>query len=477
MSNKNYDEFLQWLNEKEAKERSENNTNFENEEIKNDQDLTESEQLNQDQDYQSFIEDKNTDTEKFENEEINYEQNYSQEKLYKRNKLNEVDNKIYVDKEYVDQQIKNSRPKFRLVKATALVLIGALLGSLLGPLANNVFFQKDNTSGQSNSGNNPVNITTAEEVNVENAVAQKAIPSVVGIHTSFQTENPMMFGMPQYAEGIGSGVIVSSDGYILTNAHVVGDNPEELTVVFSDNSKIPAKVVYLDETLDLAVIKVEKDNLPAITFANSDEVKIGDKAIAIGNPLGLNLQSTLTSGYISGLDRTITMQDGLSMNGLIQTDASINSGNSGGALLNSQGMLIGINTAKAGSSDGIGFAIPSNIAKNIVEQIIEQGSFSPIILGIRGMDLSIYKQYPNVDIDRDEGVFIADVVSGSSADKSGIKVGDIILEINGETISSMNNLKQTLIKHRIGDNAKIKLLRDKEEIEVDIKFEGESPNI
>ena len=463
MTNKNYDEFLQWLNKKETKDRIEKENKEEQPQINNIKD--------------EYIEDLR-ETEKMDTNDFEANTKYSEQENVSYDRDRAYNNqKIYVDKDYVDQQIKNSKPKFRLVKATALVLIGALLGSMLGPFANNAFFNKSNSVGHNNNGNNQVNITTAEEVNVENAVAQKAIPSVVGIHTSFQTENPMLFGMTQYAEGIGSGVIVSSDGYILTNAHVVGSNPEELTVVFSDNSKIPAKVVYLDKTLDLSVIKVEKDNLPAISFANSDEVNIGDKAIAIGNPLGLNLQSTLTSGYISGLGRTITMQDGQSMSGLIQTDASINSGNSGGALLNSQGMLIGINTAKAGSSDGIGFAIPSNIAKTIVEQIIEKGSFSPILLGIRGVDLSIYKQYPNVNIDRDEGVFIADVLKDSSAEKAGIKAGDIIIGINGDSIASLNNLKQTLIKYRVGYNGTVKLLRDNKEIEVEITFEGETPNI
>lgn len=460
----NYDEFLQWLNEKKTKEDSNKKIDEESE-------------FNQET--ASNEETKNFEKVEYENENIEDNKQNNDDTFYqKRAKLND-DNLYYVDKNYVDEQIKKNKPKFGFIKTGALVLTGAILGSLFGPIiGSKIDFQQNQSIVNENANTSPININTSNQVNVENAVAKKAIPSVVGIHTSFTSMGSGFFGMQQEVEGIGSGVIVSEDGYILTNAHVVGSNDSNLTVVFSDNTNQDATIVYMDETLDLAVIKVNKTGLPAIEFEDSESIQIGDKAIAIGNPLGFNLQSTLTSGYISGLNRTITMQDGSTMNGLIQTDASINQGNSGGALLNDEGKLIGINTAKAGSTDGIGFAIPSNIAKNIVNQIIENGSFTPVVLGIRGKDLPIYKQYYTREkIDIENGVVVADVEKNSSADKAGIKANDIITKINDIEIDSMNNLKQTLIQFRSGDKGKITIFRDGKEEELNITFEGEQPNI
>lgn len=379
----------------------------------------------------------------------------------------------YVDKNYVDEQIKKSKPKFGFIKASALVLAGSIIGSFMGPYTMGYFNKKNKTISENVQ---TVNISKKSGINVENAVAKKAIPSVVGINTKFEGKRSI-FGEALKGEGIGSGVIVSQNGYILTNAHVVQNNPKEINVIFSNDDHAKAKVVWKDETLDLCIIKVDKKGLPAVEFGNSDELNIGDKAIAIGNPVGLNLQSTLTSGYISGLNRSITMENGLIMNGLIQTDASINSGNSGGALLNDRGQLIGINTAKVGSTDGIGFAIPVNIAKSVVESVIKNGNFSPILLGIRGIDLKNYIQYTSdYDLDVKEGVYVAEVMPDSTASDAGIKAGDVILSINGKKIGSMNALKQALLKYKIGDKVKVTVLRDSRKIDLNIIFKGEKPN-
>lgn len=393
--------------------------------------------------------------------------------------FNNEDEKIYADKEYVDRKIKESKPKYGLVKAASLILVGSILGSFVGPYTTNMLAPKANKAivANENEKGQAININTKHEYNIENAVAKKSIPSVVGINVKYKGERSI-FGETMGGEGIGSGVIVSSNGYILTNSHVLIDNATEVNVIFSDNSHEKAKIVWKDPMLDLAVIKVEKTGLKPIEFASSDEVEIGDKAIAIGNPIGLNLQSTLTSGYISGKNRSITMQNGMIMNGLIQTDASINSGNSGGALLNQEGKLIGINTAKAGMTDGIGFAIPSNLAKSIVDKIIEKGSFSPVLIGIKGIDLVNYKQYTsNYDLGADEGVYIAEVVKNSTADKAGFREGDILVAIGDQKIESMNSLKQTLLKFEAGNKSKAKLIRDGKEITVDISFRAEEGNI
>ncbi len=488
MTGRNNDEFTQWLNDLESGNSELKNNNIENNNNinKNNDDINQN-NINENQIYESHnyqtpifnayrVNDKNEDyvNNNFENNNDNFETNNNFENSSNDNY--ERQRKIYVDKDYVDEQIKKSKPRFRFLKSMAMILVGAIIGSFIGPYANGLINGTEYTSSNLNS-NQAININATDENNIENAVAKKSIKSVVGIQSTVQGEsNPFLNTRDKVV--IGSGVIVSQDGYILTNAHVVQGQGSHLQVIFSDGATADAKLVYYDESLDLAVIKVEKTGLPAIQFADSDKVEIGDKAIAIGNPTGFNLQSTLTSGYISGLNRAIKMESGQDMTGLIQTDASINRGNSGGALLNKNGDLIGINTAKTGNTDGIGFAIPSNTAKEIVNQIIEKGSYTPIVLGIRGIDLSIYKQmYQNPNLDFDNGVIVSDVEKNSSADKAGIKPGDIITKIENRPISSKNELKQVLITHNIGDEAKITVYRDGQEKEINIKFEGEQPNI
>lgn len=379
----------------------------------------------------------------------------------------------FVDKEYVDEQIKKNKPKNSFLKAFSLVVAGSIVGGFISPYANSYL---SNSSNNSSSVNVPaINISTTKEQGTENAVAKKAIPSVVGVRANYTGQS--IFGSAVSGEDIGSGVVVSKDGYILTNSHVVGKNANSISVLFSDNSTTDAKIIWQDSTLDLAIIKVDKDNLTPAEFGDSDKVEIGDKAIAIGNPLGLNLQSTLTSGYISGLDRSISVKGGNVMNGLIQTDASINSGNSGGALLNSRGQLIGINTAKAGNTDGIGFAIPVNIAKKIVESVVENGNYSSVTLGIRGMNVLNYKQiYLAKDIEDDKGIFISEVVKGTSAEKAGLHVKDILVAINGEEVESMNKLKQVLLKYKPGDTIKLTVHRDNKNVELDLTFTPNSPD-
>lgn len=468
--NNNNDDFIQWLKDIESgKEqlRENKNNDYTN---KMDYNLNET-NTDENKSYESHnYQDPIYDTAKSDNETNDYE------KSYFRNNNNDRQSKEYVDKDYVDQQIKKNKPKLGFVKSGALVLVGAILGSFMGPYANNLINGDEYQASNLNT-NQAISINATEETNVENAVAKKSIQSVVGIQSTVKgTQNPFFYTGDTV--GIGSGVIVSEDGYILTNAHVVQQEGSELQVIFVDTSTADASLVYYDDSLDLAVIKVDKTGLPAISFADSDEVEIGDKSIAIGNPTGFNLQSTLTSGYISGLNRTITMSNGLDMTGLIQTDASINSGNSGGALLNKKGDLIGINTAKAGNTDGIGFAIPSNTAKQIVDQIISKGSYTPIVLGIRGTDISIYKQlYQNPNLGVDEGVVVSDVVANSSADKAGIQANDIIVKIGDKAIGSMNELKQTLIYYNIGDETTVTVYRNGQEEILDITLEGEQPNI
>lgn len=368
-------------------------------------------------------------------------------------------------------------------------LLGAVIGGfviyfLLGGAANN-----DNNIDKGES--NPKQIeskenkeSTKKDINInaddsiESVVVKKSIDSVVGINTISEVTQNTFFGQQSgYVEGIGSGSIITEDGYIVTNSHVVSNGDvTQINVLFSNGETSEAELVWNDAALDLAIIKVKKDNLPAIELGDSDEVSIGDKAIAIGNPLGFELQSTVTSGIISGLNRTVKFNTGVSMDGLMQTDAAINSGNSGGALLNTKGELIGINTAKAGNSDGIGFAIPINIVKPVIEKVRKTGKFNSVYLGITGRSVDYIKQIPNFNTEKlgtDEGVYVV-----SSFDKnSDIEEGDVITAIDGVAVKDMNSLRKALLSYAVGDKAKLTVYRDGSKKEIDVEFNIDSSNI
>lgn len=374
-------------------------------------------------------------------------------------------------------------------------LTGALVGGLL------IFFLTGGLGAMSNDSNTEAvdpPQTQAEQANVsknqidksignlddesdssmESKVVKKSIDSVVGITTKSEvTQNTFWGPQSGYVEGIGSGSIVSSDGYILTNSHVISNGEaSEISVLFNDGTTAPAKLVWNDSTLDLAIIKVEKKNLPVMDLADSDKVGVGDRVVAIGNPLGFELQSTVTSGIISGLNRTVSFQTGAQMDGLMQTDAAINSGNSGGALLNSKGQQIGINSAKAGNSDGIGFAIPINTVKNVIDQIIKNGEYKSVYLGITGQSLDYFKQFPQANmgsLEDVEGVYVF-----NNFDQNGIfKKGDVITAVDGKKVTDMASLRKVLLDYQIGQSAEITLIRDGKEQKINFTFSIDSSNV
>ena len=366
----------------------------------------------------------------------------------------------------IKKEIAKNKPKIGWLKAlTIFLLIYSLVMSYFVVKNMTGITETINKNGQVESST--ISIKNSS-VSTENAVAKKSLDSVVGITTVGVQEN--MFFQGRVVEGVGSGVVVSKDGYILTNAHVVQDGKaEKIDVLLTNGKKSSAKLLWYDTTLDLAVIKTDLTGLKPVEMGDSDKVQIGDKAIAIGNPLGLDLQSTLTSGYISGKDRTITLQNGLQMDGLMQTDAAINSGNSGGGLFDQEGKLIGINTAKA-SAEGIGFTIPINVAKSIVDNIITGGSFEGVKLGISGVDVKTFQQATGQKLSIDKGIYVVEVVKGSSAQKAGVTRGDIITKINGKQINTMSSLKKVLLEVRPKQKGKITVYRDGSTKDLDIEF-------
>ncbi len=276
----------------------------------------------------------------------------------------------------------------------------------------------------------------------------------------------------------GSGVIISADGYIVTNNHVV-DGADELTVTLNENSKeYSARIIGADKTTDLALIKIDAKNLPAIAIANSDDVKVGEWVLAVGNPLGLN--NTVTAGIVSAKAR----QMGEGVTSMIQTDAAINQGNSGGALVNTNGALIGINAMLAsptGSNIGYGFAIPTAIMNKVVDDIKKYGAVQRAMIGIKGGDVSSKvdadkEQGKEVDYGTMEGIYIGEVVEGGAAQAGGLQKEDVIISIDGQKIRKFGELQGVMAQKRPGDKVKVTYLRNKKEHTTTLTLKNEQGN-
>ena len=272
--------------------------------------------------------------------------------------------------------------------------------------------------------------------------------------------------------GAGSGVILTADGYIVTNNHV-GQDADELTVKLNDNREFKARIIGLDKTTDLALIKIEAKDLPAITVANSDDLKLGEWVLAIGNPFSLT--STVTAGIVSAKARSLGATPG-SIESFIQTDAAINPGNSGGALVNARGELVGINAmlySQTGSYSGYGFAIPTSIMNKVVDDLRQYGTVQRALLGISGQDVSTYidaekEKGREPDLGTVNGIYVAEVSADGAAAAAGLKEGDVITAIDGKTIEKFGQLQELLVNHRPGDKVSVTYLRDKKKHTVQI---------
>ncbi len=335
------------------------------------------------------------------------------------------------------------KKKDSALKVIAFVLIALFSGGVSGSyVANRIASQTYNYSNTSqNSGNSGSSTASAEKASITaiNEVAENVGPAVVGIVISGNTSSPLTSDSFS-----GSGIIFDSNGYIVTNNHVI-EGATTISVKLSSGKSLGAKVVGTDTRSDLAVIKVDAVNLPVAVLGDSSDVKVGDLAIAIGNPLGEEFAGTVTAGIISALNRTIQYEG--SVYKVLQTDAAINPGNSGGALCNSAGEVIGINSLKIGSSEnaeGLGFAISINEAKDIIDSLMSTGKVTRPYLGIYGATVVA----GNNSV---EGVYVKEVVAGSGAAAAGIKPTDIITELDGQKVTEFENISAILDKHKVGD--------------------------
>jgi len=312
--------------------------------------------------------------------------------------------------------------------------------------------------------------------------ADKVIPSVVNIFTQQKIRNnghpalddPIFryfFGdrldeRPRQASNLGSGVIVSANGFILTNHHVI-EAAEEIQVALADGQTLPAHVVGTDPETDLAVLKISANSLPAITFAQSDSLKVGDWVLAVGNPFGVG--QTVTAGIVSALGRTHLGIN--TFENFIQTDAAINPGNSGGALVDAAGHLVGVNSAiysRTGGSQGIGFAIPVSIARQVMEQIIKEGGVVRGWVGIEVQDLTP-ELAESFNLDKIEGALIAGVLKGGPADLGGVRPGDILLGVNGKPVRDSSSLLTLIAALKPGEEARLTVARKNQTLDLAVQ--------
>jgi len=328
------------------------------------------------------------------------------------------------------------------------------------------YFKNDNqkiSAPQNSVGNNVslnpqmISYESGETTLPQVTVAKNASPGVVGISV-LRIDGGSIFDKDAAEKwGVGSGVIVDADGYILTNHHVAGGKSKRIIVSLADGRNVDGTTLWSDPVLDLAVVKINADGLTVLPLGDANNVQVGEPVIAIGNPLGLQFQRTVTSGIVSALNRTIKIEteNGSNyMEDLIQTDASINPGNSGGPLLNLRGEVIGINTVKVESAEAIGFAVPINVAIPIIKQFETNGEFVEPYLGVFAYDKEAIP-YLDGSLKIEKGIYVANVDENGPAYKSGIKVGCIITQIDGNDVNTMMQLRTYLYTKKPGDTISI----------------------
>lgn len=372
---------------------------------------------------------------------------------------------------------KNAFVPFCSSALGTFLVIGVCFGmpNIKNKILNNTTYTDTGLSITEGPVTNTVALTDYSNTSI--AVANKVLPSIVGITVEYKVNS--LFGGSSISEASGSGIIVSSDGYILTNNHVVNSTTSssfyqitEATGVkvklFNDDTEYEAKVVGSDEQTDLAVIKIDKTGLTAAELGDSDAVQVGEFAMAIGNPLGL--QSSISCGIISAKNREVPDSETGAVFNLIQTDAAINSGNSGGALVNADGKVVGINTLKLSGTgvEGIGFAIPINSTIDVYNELKTNGKILRPYIGIGGVDITeaMAKQYNLV-----QGVYIKTIDNFSSAEKAGLKIGDVIIAADGIEIKTMDELNTIKNKHKIGEKMTLKINREGTEKEINLTLQ------
>lgn len=315
-------------------------------------------------------------------------------------------------------------------------------------------------------------VSTVDKQTVENVVEnskkvadvlENTMESVVGISKLKDNGSSIFSNTDEASLGIGTGVIISKNGYILSNEHVTGKKFSTCYITLENGKKQTGTVVWNDADLDLSIVKIDLQELKPIMIGDSGSIRIGETVYAIGNPIGFEFRRTVTSGIISAINRTIKLEEEKNqtyMSDLIQTDATINPGNSGGPLINPQGEVIGINTVKISSAEGIGFAIPINVVKPIIKSIEETGTFEQATMGVYAYDKEVIP-YLNSNISFNKGIYVAQVIKNGPADNTDLKEGDIILNIDEKELNTMNDLREFIYSKKEGDIVNLQIVRGK----------------
>ena len=324
-------------------------------------------------------------------------------------------------------------------------------------------------------------LSTIDEQNVESVtekststadMIEKVTKSVCGISKLSNAGGSILSTATETELGLGTGIIVSSDGYILSNSHVTGEKYSTCYVTIEDKDTYTGTVVWSDSGLDLSITKINANDLIVATYGNSGNVRVGETVYAIGNPIGFQFRRTVTSGIVSALNRTVKLEeDGndVYMSDLIQTDATINPGNSGGPLINSKGEVIGVNSVKITSAEGIGFAIPIDVVKPVIENFIQKGSFEEANLGLYVYDESVSK-YLNLKNRFSSGIYIAQIIKGGPSDGKGIREGDIITKIDDKYVNTINDLRQYVYIKKPGDKVVLNVNMGKYTKEIEVSL-------
>lgn len=326
---------------------------------------------------------------------------------------------------------------------------------------NNEIITQEVNKEENNVNKNNLDIT--ETIN-------NATKFVVGVSKLKDNGSSVFINNSVSKMGIGSGIIISENGYILTNEHVSGYNGGTCYITLEDGKQYQAKVVWSDSDMDLSILKVNMKFLDVGKLGDSNSTKVGQGVFAIGNPIGFEFQKTVTSGIISAMNRTVVFKEGeeeIYLSNLIQTDATINPGNSGGPLINEKGEVIGVTTVKITSADGMGFAVPVNTIKPILQQFENEGKFNEAEIGIFAYDKNVIP-YLNTGVKFDSGIYVAQISLDSPAYRSGIEIGDIITKIDGKELNKMSDLKEYMYSKKVGDKVKLSIIRNRKDIEIDV---------
>lgn len=364
---------------------------------------------------------------------------------------------------------KNDKKREKFVLTILMIVIIALLCVLIIKLDAPLQIQTEPANYQASK------LSTEKEQNVENKEVKTidtVVKSVVGISKLEQNGTSIFLGDSESKLGLGSGIILTDNGYILTNQHVVGNKYSNCYVTLENGKSYNGSVVWTDNNIDLAIVKIMANDLDYIELGDSDKITLAEEVYAIGNPIGIEFQRTVTKGIISGIDRTIKLtENGIEsyMEDLIQTDATINQGNSGGPLVNQNGELIGINTVKITEAEGIGFAVPVNIIKPILERFVEFGKFEEAYLGIYGYDKEVIP-YLDSGLDIESGVYIASIQADGPLFNKELIVGDIITKIDEIQINKMNDLKKYIYTKVPGDIVSLQVKRGNTEFQINVSL-------